>query len=142
MVKTIIILSLILFVSVLVNGLLVWYTRTTLKRLLFISENFSFLKKATNTYAENLKSVYRLDAYHGDETIKFLFDHTKGLIQVISEFDDIIVMSEQQELTIDDREIEFESPGYTTEEEETAPTALEGSNEKHVFYVGSRRSDS
>ena len=140
MIKTIVILSLVLLVSILINVLLAWYTRTTLKRLLFIAENFSFLKKATNIYAENLKSVYRLDAYHGDETIKFLFDHTRSLVQVISEFDDIIEMSDQQELILDDREIEIEGPSATPEEE--ASSSLEGSNEKHVFYVGSRRSDS
>jgi hypothetical protein len=141
MIKTIVVLSIILFVSLLVNALLMWYTRTTLKKLLFISENFSFLKRATTIYADNLKSVYQLDSYHGDETIKFLFEHTKGLVQVISEFDDIIVMTEQQELMLDDREIEIEGPSNTTQEEE-APTSLEGPNEKHVFYVGSRRSDS
>mgnify|MGYP003117749885 FL=1 len=141
MIKTIVILSLVLLVSILINVLLAWYTRTTLKRLLFIAENFSFLKKATNIYAENLKSVYRLDAYHGDETIKFLFDHTRSLVQVISEFDDIIEMSDQQELILDDREIEIEGPSATPEEEAPA-SSLEGSNEKHVFYVGSRRSNS
>ncbi len=141
MIKTIVILSLDLLVSILTNGLLAWYTRTTLKRLLFIAENCSFLKKATNIYAENLKPVYRLDAYHGDETIKFLFDHTRSLVPVTSEFDDIIEMSDQQELILDDREIEIEGASATPEEE--APTSsLEGSNEKHVFYVGSRRSDS
>tara|TARA_R110001583_G_scaffold84781_4_gene222653 strand:- start:4915 stop:5337 length:423 start_codon:yes stop_codon:yes gene_type:complete len=133
MVKAIIILSLLLIISVILNGFLIWYIRNTLSKLFFISENLSFLKLATRAYVKHLKGIYQLETYYGDENIKFLFEHTGDLIKKIEEFDDIIEVSEDQEIILDDREIEIgnEAPQETSE-------TLEGSNEEHVLYGGTR----
>jgi len=139
MVETIIILSVLLFISLIINGFLIWYIRTTLLKLLFVSENLSFLKAVIDTYAKHLKSVYQLETYYGDETIKFLFEHSRELLVKIAEFDDIIELSEEQELILDDREVEIVDSGASEEKEETIESPRQ---EKHVFYGGTRRSNS
>tara|TARA_R110002110_G_scaffold173648_2_gene376566 strand:- start:158 stop:577 length:420 start_codon:yes stop_codon:yes gene_type:complete len=138
MVEAIVVLSLLFTFSLFVNIFLFWYTRTTLSSLLFISENYSFLKSALDAYAKHLKSVYQLEIYYGDETIKSLFEHTTGLLDKISEFDDVISLSDEQELILDDREIEIIR---ATEEEETPEASIGSAKEKHVFYGGTRRRD-
>ena len=139
MIEAIVILSFLLVFSLSMNLFLFWYTRTTLTSLLFVSENYSFLKSALGAYAKHLKSVYQLDTYYGDETIKFLFEHTTDLLSKISEFDDVISLSDKQELILDDREIEIIREA---EEEEETPTSIGSAKEKHVFYGGTRRSNS
>jgi len=138
MVKAIIILSLLFVFSVILNGFLIWYIRNTLSKLFFISENLSFLKLAIQAFARHLKGIYELETYYGDENIKFLFEHTKDLIEKIEEFDDIIEVSEDQEIILDDREIEI---GSESEAEKETSQTLQGPNEKHVLYAGSRAGD-
>ena len=137
MVKAIVILSLFLLISIFFNGFLVWYVKETSSRLLFISENLSFLKDALEIYAKHIKAVYELETYYGDETIKHVFDHSRALIERISDFNDVIELSDQQEIFLDDREIEIEDP--STEKAPAAPTGAP--QEKHVLYGGSRRSN-
>ena len=140
MVKAIIILSALLLVSLIINGFLIWYIRTTLLKLLFVSENMSFLKEAIGAYAKHLKGIYQLETYYGDQTIKFLFEHSKELLVKISDFDDIIALSDEQELILDDREVE--TTRTTEEEEEASETSIGTAKEKHVLYGGTRRSNS
>lgn len=136
MVEAIIVLSLLFVLCAILNGFLVWYIKNTLSKLFFISENLSFLKLAIQSYQRHLRGVYELEMYYGDENIKFLIEHTKDLIDQIAQFDDIIQVSEEQEIILHDREIEI---GNESEAQEEAPSAHQGPNEKHVLYGGTRR---
>ena len=140
MVKIIIILSVLLILSVVFNGFLAWYVKTTLSKLLFIAENLSFLKDAIGAYSKHLKSIYQLEPFHGDETIKFLFEHSNALLDKFDEFNDVISLSDEQEIILDDREIEIIG-NITAEEEEKEKKTIGSAQEKHVFYGGTRRGD-
>lgn len=137
--KILIIGYVLLFISVIINGFLMWYIRTTLKKLLFISENFSFLKKAIQIFSKHLKGIYQLETYYGDETIKFLFEHSRELLKIIKDFDDIIALSEEQELILDDQEIEIDV-GNTDDEEEEA--SIENAKKEFILYGGTRKGNS
>jgi len=137
MVEVIAIVSVLLLFSMTFNIFLIWYIKTTLSKLLFVSENLLFLKEAIEAYAKHLKTIYQLETYYGDETIKFLFEHTKALLTKILDFDDVIALSDKQELILDDREVEIVDSTHEEKEE-----TIENPQEKHVFYGGSRRGNS
>ncbi len=138
MVNTIIILSVLLLVSLVLNGFMIWYARTTSSSLLFVSENLSFLKEAIQAYANHLEAIYGLEMFYGDETLKFLIDHTRALLEQVSEFENVIALTENEEIIIDDREVEVAS-NTSPEEEAQKKAALQGPHEKHVLYGGTRR---
>ena len=70
-------LSLALAGSLTIIGLLIWYVRKVLSRLLFVSENIGDLVDMIESYSEQLTNVHGLDQYYGDETIKLLIAHLK-----------------------------------------------------------------
>jgi uncharacterized membrane-anchored protein YhcB (DUF1043 family) len=120
-------LGIALFVSLVLNALLVWLTINQSKKLLTVSENMSDLLDIIDNYRDHLKKIYNLDAFYGDETLEFLMNHTRSLIELLGDqYGDVISITEQIEYEIE------EEP--ESEEEE--------SKEKDVLYAGSRRRDS
>ena len=70
--------------------------------------------------------------FHGDETIKFLIQHTNSLLDVLEDYSDIYKLTEPIELDEEDEE------SYDDEEETRAPAL----NEENVFYGGTRSGNS
>ena len=93
-----------------------------------ISRNIGDLTDIIDNYGKHLKKVYELESFYGDETLKFLMDHTHAIRDILKEqYGDVSSITEPIEYQIgEDDHAEEES----TEKEE------------HVFYAGSRRRDS
>ena len=138
MIEVIVILSAFSLLSISLNISLIWYVKRTTSNLLFISENLSFLKDSVDSFTKHIKKVSELDMFYGDETLGFLIDHAVALQDRISEFNDIIQLSEEEEIILDDREYEIEGQG---EGEASSPSSSEirSTEKKHVFYGGTRR---
>jgi hypothetical protein len=73
-----------------------------------------------------------MEMFHGDETIRFLIQHTNSLLDVLEDYSDIYLMTEPIALDEEDEE------SYD-DEEETRPPPV---NEENVFYGGTRSSNS
>ena len=116
-----------LLVSVGANIFMFWYIRKVLGKLLFVSRNISDLVDLLTSYGNHLKSIYSLDTYYGDETIQFLMSHTKSLLEVLEEYEDIY------SITVP---IEYEDFDEEEKGEEDGETEV---NEKDVLYAGSRK---
>jgi len=126
-------LSLALVGSLLIIGLLIWYVRKVLSRLLFVSENIGDLVDMVETYSEQLKSVYELEQYYGDETVKLLIAHTNSLLEMLKGYEDIYVLSVPIE---EDAQIEQE---IEQEDEESAEAQQQKEQYgENVFYAGTR----
>jgi len=117
-----------LFLSVMGNFLSLWYIRKLLAKVLFVSQNLTDLVDLLATYRNHLRRIYAMEMFHGDETIKFLIQHTNSLLDVLEDYSDIYLMTEPIELEEEDEE------SYDNQEE-TRPTPI---NEENVFYGGSR----
>jgi len=132
--EIIISLSLALAGSLIVIGLLLWYIRRILSRLLFVSENIGDLVDMIESYSTHLKNVYGLEQYYGDETIKLLISHTNSLLEMLEGYEDIYTLSVPIE---EDAQIEQE---IEQEDEELAETQQqkEQHGEENVFYAGTR----
>ena len=117
-----------LLLSIIINFLALWYITKLLAKVLFVSQNLTDLVDLLSTYRNHLKRIYSLDMFHGDETIKFLIQHTNSLLDVLEDYSDIYLMTEPIALDEEDEE------SYD-DEEETGPSPV---NEENVFYGGTR----
>ena len=120
-------LMIALFVSVAINGFLIWFAKEQSTRVTYVSQNIGDLLELISSYRDHLKSIYQLDTYYGDNNIKFLFDHTRSLITIIEqEYSDVTSLT-------DPLEVEFEEEASVEEKiEESKPYG------ENVFYAGSR----
>ena len=126
------ILSIVLAVSLIFNGLMYWYSRQLTQKLSFIYDNIGDVSELITNYRTHLKSVYSMDMFYGDETLKFLIDHTRSISDLLEDYEDPEFFVEQ-----------------FVEEDEGAPQQEELNNaetpqiqQENVFYAGSRRRDS
>jgi uncharacterized membrane-anchored protein YhcB (DUF1043 family) len=121
-----------LLLSIIINFLALWYITKLLAKVLFVSQNLTDLVDLLSTYRNHLKRIYSMEMFHGDETIKFLIQHTNSLLDVLEDYSDIYLMTEPIALDEEDEE------SYD-DEEETRPPPV---NEENVFYGGTRSSNS
>ena len=121
-------LGLALGLSMLINIVLVWFCREQSQKLMYVSQNIDDLLEMVQNYREHLRKVYSLEMFYGDETLKFLMEHTSALVALLDrEYGDVIDLTEPLEYTLGDELDEKES---------------EESEVKDVLYAGSRRRDS
>lgn len=115
--------------SITANILAFWYIRVVLGKLMFVGENISDLVTMVTNYKNHLKGVYEMEMFYGDETLKFLMEHTNSLLEVLEEYEDINNIIKPPE-----------SEEELTEEEliEDAETKI---NQENVFYGGTRKSN-
>ena len=95
-----------LVISVAINGLLLWYIRQTLKKLLFASENFGWLMDSLQNFSDHVQKLHELEMFYGDSTLGHLIEHSKQLVEDIKNFEDIYTLLEDE--TYDGKEEEKE----------------------------------
>ena len=124
-------LSIVLFLSISANVFVGWYLSNLLKRFVFLSENLSDLLTLVSNYGTHLKRLYEMEAFYGEPTLEHLINHTKDLIEILKDYEDVYSIALSLE------EIEGEE-----EIDETKETQEEEVQQKDVFYAGTRRRDS
>jgi hypothetical protein len=128
-------------ISVLFNVFFFWYVRSLLSRLYFIANNMDALVDETVSFRDHLRGVYELESFYGDDTLGGLIKHAKEYSEILSEFEEIYtILDDDEETNFDDEESSNEDSGYAREEayEEEA----QKTNQTDVFYAGSRRRNS
>ena len=84
-------------VSVAANILLLLYTRWLLNFIETTNENLQSIYYMISDFAEHTGSVYELEMFYGDETLKSLLTHANDLSQKIKDIDLIINEEEEEE---------------------------------------------
>ena len=131
--------AILFIVSLCSNFILIWFLRSLTSRLVYVSENMTDLLNYLTEYGSDLKSIYEMEMYYGDETIKGLIRHTQMIMDVLSDFDEIYNITNDEGLEeVDEEELEEEDeldestePDKNTEEEEEGQKIR-----KAVFYGG------
>ncbi len=99
--KLIVVLSIISILTTLTTGLLVWYLRGVLSKLLYVSESMGDFLVVIDNYASHLNSVYEMEMFYGDETLESLMKHTQAVVDEVEQFSSIYSLttdlSEQEE---------------------------------------------
>lgn len=119
-----------LILSIIGNFFGAWYIRRLLVKVLFVSQNLTDLVDLLETYRNHLRKIYSMEMFHGDETIKFLIQHTNSLLDVLEDYSDIYLMTEPMAIQEDEESYDEETRTETFK------------TEKDVFYGGTRSSDS
>jgi hypothetical protein len=125
-------LTLALIMSIIMNISTLWYSRQLLGRLGWISGNINDLVQIIQVYRSNLEGVHSLEQFYGDKQIKDLVLHTASLLDVLEDYQDVVLITEPIDYTEDD-------PETLTQEKTNAQTQVQ---EEHVLYAGSRRRNS
>ena len=107
-----IILSIVLFISTLLNVGLIVYARTAIVQLLSISEELNDLSEMTNSLALHLQSVYELESFYGDEILQNLLEHAVSFNEQLDTFEYIYSLTQE-----DNKEIDTDSNDDETETE-------------------------
>ena len=89
MTNTTLIFLLISVLSVSLNILLLIYFRRVLGRIYAASEEVSEIFTRLDAFQEHLHSVYELPTFYGDQTLKSLLDHAKGLVEYLSRYEEV-----------------------------------------------------
>jgi len=79
-------LSLLLGVSLLVNGVLFWYGRRLTRQFIFFADNIAKLEKSLEVFATHLGDVHELEMFYGDETLGALIRHSKDVMGEVKDF--------------------------------------------------------
>ena len=126
-----VILITILVGSLIFNGVMFWYLKQLTQRLTFIYDNIGDVSDIIANYRAHLKSVYSMEMFYGDETLKYLVDHTRSVSSLLEDFED-------QEFFLEEFESEEEDELPQQQEQINAQTKVQ---EENVFYAGSRGRD-
>jgi len=87
-----------LVASALLNLFLVWYTWSTLRNLLYLSDNLGLLYEMVLGFSLHLKKVYELERFYGDPTLTNLLEHSNTLRDELEKFEDVFLLSEPPSL--------------------------------------------
>jgi hypothetical protein len=100
-------IEILLGVSILINGFLIWYVIRLIRKFLNISEELEEFFLLLEEYAGHVDDVYNLERFYGDTTLENLMRHSKIMADSAKDFRAIYDVNYDQE----------EDEGYDPEEE-------------------------
>ena len=101
-------MSLLIFfltLSVILNGLFIWYIRKMLEKLLFVSDNINDLLSDVNRFAGHLDSVHSMELFYGDQTLQSLLQHSKQVKENIKEFEQVYALTSEGVIEEDEEDV-------------------------------------
>tara|TARA_R100001163_G_C5005166_1_gene152946 strand:+ start:522 stop:830 length:309 start_codon:yes stop_codon:yes gene_type:complete len=102
-------MSLLIFflvISVILNGVLLWYIRKMLGNLLSVSDNMGNLVEDLVDYQNHLQQLYEMEMYYGEPSIKNLIIHSRQIIEHVKEFSDVYNLTEERVDKIEEAELD------------------------------------
>ncbi len=84
-------------ISVILNVGIFVYARTVVAQLLFVSEELGDLQQMIGSFANHLSSVYELETFYGDDTLKTLLEHAISFNEQLGTFEMIYSLTEEEQ---------------------------------------------
>ena len=103
----IIILSMALIFSILANCALVWYGWKSLQQIRYYDEELTETIGAISVFTNHLKTVYQLETFYGDETLRHLLEHAQAITGVFDQYNLFTEEDTQGEISDDNNAAEF-----------------------------------
>lgn len=79
-------LSVALFLSIVLNIVLIWYIRQAVQKLFFVSDNMGEFAERIKEYAGHLDIIQSMETYFGDPVIENLLRHTQALVKDVRSY--------------------------------------------------------
>ena len=98
------ILSAILFLSLLYNIGITIYARNVVVKLLSVSEELGDLKMMLDNFYVHVSSIYEMEMFYGDETLGHLVEHSRSLSEQLETFEYIYSLTEAD----NEKEVEYD----------------------------------
>jgi hypothetical protein len=95
-----------LVLSLLLNGILLWYIRKMLGKLLSVSDNMGDLVEDLASYQNHLQQLYEMEMYYGEPSIKNLIVHSRQIIEHVRQFSNVYNLTEERMDEINEAELE------------------------------------
>jgi hypothetical protein len=86
-----------LTVSLIVNIVGFFYIRWLLRTIASMEVQSNDVWNLMSEFKVHLKSVYELEMFYGDETLKSLMDHANQVTESLDEFDSILSIEEENQ---------------------------------------------
>ena len=102
-------MSLLIFflvISVVLNGVLLWYIRKMLGKLLSVSDNMGNLVEDLASYQNHIQQLYEMEMYYGEPSIKNLILHSKQILEHVREFSDVYNLMEERADIVEEAELD------------------------------------
>ncbi len=96
---TIVILSLFLAVSSAANIFLIWFGWKSLRQIAEYDEELRDLIQIIKSFSNHVESVYEMEMFYGDETLRHLMRHGKDIVATFSTYDLLLSDGEQDDQT-------------------------------------------
>jgi len=114
------IMPFLLFVSFLVNLGFIWYIKQLLNRIENIDSDIDELFSNLENFASHANSIYELEMFYGDETLRSLLAHSQDVTKQIVDFK---IKYSSEDIFEEYEEGELEDTEYDTTEapQETPP---------------------
>ena len=96
----------LLILSVALNGILLWYIRKMLGKLLSVSDNMGNLVEDLTSYQNHLGQLYEMEMYYGEPSLKQLIVHSREIIEHVKEFSDVYNLTEERMDEINETELD------------------------------------
>ena len=103
--------GIILVVSAILNGILIWYIIQLLKRFLNFQAQLDNFVERIQEYESHVDTVYNMERFYGDSTLSSLLEHSKDMAQQCEGFKAYYLNIEDPE---DDYEEDEEEEMYGT----------------------------
>ena len=101
-----ILLVFFLILSLVLNGVLLWYIRKMLGKLLSVSDNMGNLVEDLASYQNHLQQLYEREMYYGEPSIKNLIVHSRQIIEHVKEFSDVYNLMEERLDDVEETELD------------------------------------
>jgi sensor histidine kinase YesM len=92
-----ILLTISFLLSFLVNVLLAWYSKKLTSQFIFFSDTITSLENDLQEFSTHITGVHELETFYGDDTLGRLMQHSRELINSISEFNDSFSFEELEQ---------------------------------------------
>lgn len=133
-----ILFSSILFFSICLNAILIWYSFRATKQLLFFSDSVVELNERLKEFDDHINFVYELEMFYGDETIKNLIRHSRDLSRYLKNYAGIENLTKEELQINNEEDNEFDNNLDSEEEDNAEENAANKTTRagKTVFYSG------
>lgn len=94
-----------LVISLLVNGVSIYYAITCARKLMIVANNLFSIKDEMEVFKGHVEAIYETEMYYGDTTLQGLIDHTKDILIELDKYEDVftlIVEEENEELGLEE----------------------------------------
>lgn len=90
-------IELALAASIVLNGVLLFYSVRLARRILTVSANIDAVYEIFDAFKVHVEQVHESEMFYGDQTLQALIDHSKGVLDSLDEYSDLMALVEIEE---------------------------------------------